>query len=83
MRYNPWIEVNRGGQAARRKAYSAGRLPDPINRQFIALQAEDECILCRPTYRTGRNAFFLPDLRAFKRSLGAPNCCNKSAVQAR
>jgi hypothetical protein len=79
MRYNPWIEVNRGGQAARRKAYSAGRLPDPINRQFISLQAEDECILSGPTYRTGRNAFFLPDLRAFKRSSDAPRCCNKSA----
>ncbi|WP_225207044.1 hypothetical protein [Novosphingobium huizhouense] len=39
MRYNPWIEVNRAGQAARRKAYSGGRLPAPINRQFIGLQA--------------------------------------------
>jgi hypothetical protein len=28
MRYNPWIEVNRAGQAARRKAYSWGRLRD-------------------------------------------------------
>ena len=42
MRYNPWIEVNRAGQAARRKAYSAGRLRDPINRQFIGLQAEHD-----------------------------------------
>ena len=39
MRYNPWIEVNRAGQAARRKAYSGDRLRAPINRQFIALQA--------------------------------------------
>jgi hypothetical protein len=39
MRYNPWIEVNRAGQAARRKAYSGDRLRGPINRQFIALQA--------------------------------------------
>jgi len=39
MRYNPWIEWNRAGQGARRKAYSGDRLLAPINRQFIALQA--------------------------------------------
>lgn len=39
MRYNPWIEVDRAGPAARRKAYSGGRLLAPINRQFTALQA--------------------------------------------
>ena len=38
MRYNPWIEVDRAGPAARRKAYSGGRLPAPINRQFTCLQ---------------------------------------------
>lgn len=38
MRYNPWIEVDRAGPAARRKAYSGGRLLAPINRQFTCLQ---------------------------------------------
>jgi hypothetical protein len=38
MRYNPWIEVDRAGPAARRKAYSGGRLLAPINRQFTSLQ---------------------------------------------
>jgi hypothetical protein len=41
MRYNPWIEVDRDGHAARRKAYSYGRLRPPINQQFISLQALD------------------------------------------
>jgi len=65
MRYNPWIEVNSAGQAARRKAYSAGRLRDPINRQFIALQAQDVCIPSQPAYRAGGLAFFSPDFRGF------------------
>ena len=66
MRYNPWIEVTSAGQAARRKAYSAGRLRDPINRQFIALQAQDERNLSHLVYRAGALAFFSPDFRAFQ-----------------
>ncbi|WP_292626021.1 hypothetical protein [Novosphingobium sp. 17-62-19] len=51
MRYNPWIE---------------GRLRDPINRQFIALQAQDERNLSQPAYRAGGLAFFSPDFRGFR-----------------
>ena len=50
MRYNPWIEVDRAGPAARRKAYSGGRLRAPINRQFIALQALDAAKPCHTSY---------------------------------
>ncbi|MFN3424989.1 MAG: hypothetical protein ACK40C_09840 [Novosphingobium meiothermophilum] len=71
MRYNPWIEVNSAGQAARRKAYSTGRLRDPINRQFIRLQAQDVCISSQPACRAGQAAFFLPDFAGFARH-GAP-----------
>jgi hypothetical protein len=69
MRYNPWIEVTSAGQAARRKAYSSGRLRDPINRQFIALQAQDVCIVSQFSPGMGRTAFFLPDFRALSRGL--------------
>lgn len=52
MRYNPWIEVDRAGPAARRKAYSGGRLLAPINRQFITLQALDVAKHRRTVYLT-------------------------------
>lgn len=71
MRYNPWIEVTSAGQAARRKAYSSGRLRDPINRQFIALQAQDVCILLQFAPCLGRTAFFLPNFRALSRPVRA------------
>jgi hypothetical protein len=76
MRYNPWIEVNSAGQAARRKAYSAGRLRDPINRQFIALQAQDVRNLSLLPCREGGIAFFSPDFGGF----GCVKCCNKVAT---
>jgi hypothetical protein len=58
MRYNPWIEVNRSGQAARRKAYSGDRLLAPINRQFIALQAFNAFFATPLSYRVGSAGFF-------------------------
>jgi hypothetical protein len=60
MRYNPWIEVNRAGQAARRKAYSGDRLRAPINRQFIALQAFNAFYVPPLSYRVGTAGFFPP-----------------------
>ena len=57
MRYNPWIEVNRVGPAARRKAYSGGRLLAPINRQFTGLQALDAAKPFRMKYITEQKAF--------------------------
>ncbi|WP_156427343.1 hypothetical protein [Novosphingobium sp. Fuku2-ISO-50] len=59
MRYNPWIEVNRAGQAARRKAYSGDRLLAPINRQFIALQAFNASSATPLSYRVGSQGFFV------------------------
>ncbi|NML94540.1 hypothetical protein [Novosphingobium olei] len=63
MRYNPWIEVNRAGQAARRKAYSGGRLPAPINRQFIGLQAFNVCTSSLEFHLPEVERFFAPALR--------------------
>ena len=59
MRYNPWIEVNRAGQAARRKAYSGDRLLAPIKRQFIELQAFNAPLPQPLSYRVGSQGFFL------------------------
>jgi hypothetical protein len=58
MRYNPWIEVDRSGQAARRKAYSGDRLLAPINRQFIALQAFNAFLVAPLSYHVGSQGFF-------------------------
>ncbi|MCX7284591.1 MAG: hypothetical protein NTX28_11210 [Novosphingobium sp.] len=80
MRYNPWIEVNSAGQAARRKAYSTGRLRDPINRQFIGLQAQDERNLSHRAYRAGGAAFFLPDFCAFAAFLHLQQSCHSNPL---
>ncbi len=82
MRYNPWIEVNSAGQAARRKAYSAGRLRDPINRQFIALQAQDVCILSVPALREGGLAFFSPDFGGFRACKMLQQSCHSNPILA-
>jgi hypothetical protein len=62
MRYNPWIEVDRAGPAARRKAYSGGRLLAPINRQFTCLQvlgaakpSQTGYIIDKPIFLQGGN----------------------------
>ncbi|MCH7629121.1 hypothetical protein [Novosphingobium percolationis] len=75
MRYNPWIEVNRAGQAARRKAYSGGRLPAPINRQFIGLQAFNVCAI------TGR--FHLLEPQGFFKRAERPENPRRNGLQMR